>query len=283
MLINYLPHSEGLSLDLKIEKESVKLLVDTGANHSILSMHLFNKLKLSENQIQTLRNVNIITATGESSPCLGQIVLPVVVDKQQILQNFWVADIQNEDILGLDFLSENKCIVTIDPQSLEINSLLVPLSLKNTKDVVHCCRKTILENVVVSSESEIVLAGKSSDKLPPDSYAGIIETHIDKTGVLVAMSLISSDCTQVPLRVAKSSSEPCTIYKNTVVATCEPVDLVNIDHVEPNGSEIKDESLDKTSELSDCMAPVLGCQKQLNEFKWKRSKLCCLNTWPLMR
>lgn len=85
--------------------------------------------------------------------------------------------------------------------SLEINSLLVPSSLKNTKDVVHCCRKTILENVVISHESEIVLAGKNIDKLPPDSYAPIIETHIDKTGVLVAKSLISSDCTQVPLRV----------------------------------------------------------------------------------
>lgn len=208
MLINYLPHSEGLFLDLKIEKESVKLLVDTGANHSILSMHLFNKLNLSENQIQTLRNDNIITATGESSPCLGQIVLPVVVDKQQILQNFRVADIQDEGILGLDFLSENKCIVTIDPPSLEINSLLVPLSLKNTNDVhvVHCCRKTILENVVISPESEIVLAGKIIDKLPPDSYAAIIETHIDKTGVLDAKSLISSDCTQVPLRVANFSS-----------------------------------------------------------------------------
>lgn len=119
MLKIFLPHSEGLFLDLKIEKESAKLLVDTGANHSILTMHLFNKLKLSENQIQTLRNVNIITATGESFPCLGQIVLPVVVDKQQILQNFWVADIQDEGILGLDFLSENKCIVTIDPQVLK--------------------------------------------------------------------------------------------------------------------------------------------------------------------
>lgn len=134
-------------------------------------------------------------------------------------------------------MSENKCIVTIDPPSLEINSLLVPLSLKNTNDVhvFHCCRKTILENVVISPESEIVLAGKIIDKLPPDSYAAIIETHIDKTGVLDAKSLISSDCTQVP-QVANFSSEPFTIYKNTVVATCELADLVNIDHVEPKGS-----------------------------------------------
>lgn len=198
-----------------------------------------------------------------ASPCLGQIVLPVVVDKQQSLQNFLVADIQDEGIIGLDFWSENKCIDTIDPPSLEINSLLVPLSLKNTKDVVHCCRKTILENVVIPPESEIhvVLAGKIIDKLPPDSYAAMVEKHIDKPGVLVAKSLISSDCTQVPLRVSNFSSEPCTIYKNTVLATCEPVDLVNIDHVEPTGSKIKDESLDKTSELPDDMAAVLEVSK----------------------
>lgn len=67
-----------------------------------------------------------------ASPCLGQIVLPVVVDKQQSLQNFLVADIQDEGIIVLDFWSENKCIDTIDPPCLEINSLLVPLSLKNT-------------------------------------------------------------------------------------------------------------------------------------------------------
>lgn len=33
------------------------------------------------------------------------IALPVVLDKQKILQNIWVADIQNKDILGLDLLS----------------------------------------------------------------------------------------------------------------------------------------------------------------------------------
>lgn len=105
----------------------------------------------------------------------------------------------------------------------------------------------------------------------------MVETHIDKTGVLVAKSLISSDCTQVPLRIANFSSEPCTIYKNTVVATCEPVDLVNIDHVEPNGSKTKDESLDKTSELPDYMAPVLEkCQKQLNESQMEEIKTMLL-------
>lgn len=137
------------------------------------------------------------------------------------------------------------------------------MSLKNTKDAVHCCRKTILENVVIPPESEIhvVLAGKIIDKLPPDSYDAMVEKHIDKPGVLVAKTLISSDCTQVPLRVSNFNSEPCTIYKNTVLAISEPVDLVNIDHVEPTGSKIKDESLDKTSELRDYMAAVLEVSK----------------------
>lgn len=37
------------------------------------------------------------------------LALSVVLDKQKILQNIWVADIQNKDINGLDLLSsENK-------------------------------------------------------------------------------------------------------------------------------------------------------------------------------
>lgn len=49
MLINYLLYSEGLFLDLKIEKEFVKLLVDIGVNYSIFLKYLFNKLNLLEN------------------------------------------------------------------------------------------------------------------------------------------------------------------------------------------------------------------------------------------
>lgn len=37
------------------------------------------------------------------------LALSVVLDKQKILQNIWVADIQNKDIIGLDLSSsENK-------------------------------------------------------------------------------------------------------------------------------------------------------------------------------
>ena len=87
--INSLPHEEGLFLDLKIKNEQVKILVDTGANHSILSKHLVEKLKLSGGSIQSLRNTYLITATGESSPCLGRLDLPVSIGNQNLNRHFW--------------------------------------------------------------------------------------------------------------------------------------------------------------------------------------------------
>lgn len=89
---------------------------------------------------------------------------------------------------------ENKCIVIIDFLSLEINSFLVFLFLKNIKDVVYCCRIIIEENVVIFFELEIVLVGKMIDKLLLDSYVVMVEIYIDKIGVFVVKFLILSDC-----------------------------------------------------------------------------------------
>lgn len=68
--------------------------------------------------------------------------------------------------------------------------------LKNIKDVVYCCRKIILENVVIFFELEIyvVLVRKIIDKLLLDSNVVMVEKYIDKLGVFVVKFLILSDC-----------------------------------------------------------------------------------------
>lgn len=57
------------------------------------------------------------------------------------------------------------------------------------------------------------------------------------------------------------SLEFCIIYKNIVLVICEFVDFVNIDYVELIGFKIKDEFLDKISELFDYMVVVLEVLK----------------------
>lgn len=127
------------------------MLVDTGANYSILSRNLVHKLQLAESRITPLKNVKIITATGESSPCIGQINLSIAIGKLVLMQQFIIADIQNEGLLGLDFLSENESVICLDPPSLEMNGLLIPLNKRNdiNRDNLRCCRIAIQETVVV--------------------------------------------------------------------------------------------------------------------------------------
>ena len=96
----------------------------------------------------------------------------------------------------------------------------------NGKVGFKCSRISIKENVVVPPETEMVIPGTIIDKPPAGNYAAIVEMSerlIEKKGILVAMSLISLDKSTIPPRVANFGFDPCTLYKNTVVATCNPV------------------------------------------------------------
>lgn len=51
---------------------------------------------------------------------------------------------------------------------------------------------------------------------------------VEKQGLLIARSLVDPAKGVVPLRVLNLQNEPCKIYKNTIAATCEPVNELDI-------------------------------------------------------
>lgn len=251
------------------------MLVDTGANYSILSRNLVHRLQLAESRITPLQNVKIITATGESSPCIGQINLSIAIGKLVLMQQFIIADIQNEGLLGLDFLSENESVICLDPPSLEMNGLLIPLNKRNdiNRDNLRCCRIAIQETVVVPPETEVIVNGKLIDQISSDSSCGIVESSLailEKKGILVAKALVSPAQSVVPLRIANFGFEPCTIFKNSVVANLDLVDPSCTEFVE-NDEKMKN-SLQKCA-LPDYMDPVVAkCSTHLNESQVEQVK-----------
>jgi hypothetical protein len=50
-------------------------------------------------------NVHLVTATGETSPFIGQINVQISLGKKFYQHNVFIADISNEGILGMDFLA----------------------------------------------------------------------------------------------------------------------------------------------------------------------------------
>jgi hypothetical protein len=108
----------------------------------------------------------IVTATGETSPCIGQISLSIVIGKMELVQ-FIIADIQNEGLLGLDFVSENESVICLDPPSLKVSDLLTPLHKGNdtSRDDPLSCRIATREAIVIPPETKIIVQGQVIDDI----------------------------------------------------------------------------------------------------------------------
>ena len=52
--------------------------------------------------------------------------------------------------------------------------------------------------------------------------------------LILARSLVDTSSDTIPLRVLNPTDCPCTLYKDTVAAMCEPVDLVEAPHIWQN-------------------------------------------------
>ena len=86
-----------------------------------------------------------------------------------------------------------------------------------------CCRECIAEDVEVPPESEMMINAKLIDPYCPDSES-ILEpcpSFVEKTGILTVKCYVCCSDGNLPLYVAKFSSEPCVIRKNTVAAVFE--------------------------------------------------------------
>ena len=66
-------NNEGLFVKAKIEDKYLAFLVDTGANVTILSKNFIDSINPSLVPKITPVNINLITATGDSSPFIAQI------------------------------------------------------------------------------------------------------------------------------------------------------------------------------------------------------------------
>lgn len=83
------------------------MLVDTGDNVTIISENSFMCIDPSQRPQTTPVRSKLITATGASSPFMGQSQVEIQIDNHKFIHDVLIADIQNDVILGIDFLTKN--------------------------------------------------------------------------------------------------------------------------------------------------------------------------------
>ena len=96
-----------------------------------------------------------------------------------------------------------------------------------------CSRIAILKTVEVPHECEIIVEGRPLDKVDSKSI-GILEAtenFVDRSGLLIAKALVCPIFVTVPLRIMNLNHEPFVLYKNTVAAMYEQVEIEKQENV----------------------------------------------------
>ena len=128
-----------------ISGASCEITVDTGSNISIVRPDLLSGV--NQDLFQPVHSY-IRTVTGEQAPIHGKGRLELGIGPLVIPQELWVADIQDQCILGLDFLYPSGSQVNLHDQVLSIGEHQIPLK----SDIIchHqlyvCCKAVLVQD-----------------------------------------------------------------------------------------------------------------------------------------
>ena len=146
----------------KVEEHTCHLTIDTGSNISIIRPDVLSGQE--QKRIQPVSQ-SICTVTGEKAPIQGKGDFHVRIGTQEAVHPMWVADIQDECILGLDFLELHGCMVDLGDNVLHIGGEVIPLQKKGSCSLARlkACRTVLDTNASLSSHSECVASMKVAE------------------------------------------------------------------------------------------------------------------------
>lgn len=137
------------------------MLVDTGATITILRSDLLNCLPRWLTEQMEMVNSSLVTATGERTPFLGKCKVDFNIDSTEIKHEVLFAGIQNEEILGYDFMAKHKCNICLNDFTLTVEGKC-SIPLQSSAVGSNCCRVLIAENTTIPANSEVIISGKPS-------------------------------------------------------------------------------------------------------------------------
>ena len=105
---------------VKIGKQRIRTLVDTGAECSLMHRRIYDQLK----DRPKLRNKKVClqSANGTELKCDGCVNVQICIGGTEMSQDFYVIrDLNRNMILGLDWLKEHNVRIYVDLKCLRIN------------------------------------------------------------------------------------------------------------------------------------------------------------------
>jgi hypothetical protein len=153
------------------------MLIDSGANVSIISKETVQNWPYSTRPVIEAVQCSLHTVTGETSPFHGKAEIEICIGKQKILHEFLIADIKQPAIIGLDFLFKHNCDIMLSKGYITLKGERIPCFMNQKDAPVNCCRIAVTETVVIPPETEVIVEGKPLDSLSRDRDC-LIESNL---------------------------------------------------------------------------------------------------------
>ena len=203
------------------------MVVETGSNISIVRPDILRRSAFAGKVNIEPVNGNVRTVTGDTTPVRGKGKGKIRIGSTEREHELWVADIENECIIGLDFLTTYDCVVNVAGASLRIGLEEVQLRRVGATSRPQCRRVVLVETYTIPPRSEALLPAKLDEIGDVNEAWGSVSPttkRILPNDVLVGRTLVDLRNSSFPVRVANVSDSSRTIRKGTELATCEMVE-----------------------------------------------------------
>ncbi|GBN28933.1 hypothetical protein AVEN_262199-1 [Araneus ventricosus] len=234
------------------------MLVDTGANVTLLRTDLAQKLK--EQLIYTAPNISLKTATGEKTEIRRKLDASIECGSRKFNHRIYVADITDPCILDMDFLQKFNFTVDLEKNEIQTGGLEIPLfsaSVQHSK----CAPYWPKRELKYQQDQNILFR-----EFPKFRYAvRNFPSQASKKGVFVAATLVDLEMEAIPVRVLNLNNKPKILDKGHVIATCEPVVDIVASPQEFSGAQHLPSTLENFQILNEEQRTTV--RKLLNEFQ----------------
>ena len=247
-----------------IEGNSCQITVDTGSDISLIRPDVL-KLKL-EAPMTPVKDSRLRTVTGTTTPLQSKVDLKLQLGNLTTHHTFYLADIADECILGMDYLKPAGAVLDLGKGLMTIGDEKISLTGAKKDDEPVCRRVVAAVTTALPPKSEAVIPVKLVDQ-GKDWKPGWGLLHSNhacpKNGLLVGRTLVDLTHEVLPIRVMNMTTGTQKIKKGSDLARCELVEgIIKEDTPPPINSNKLRELPDHVKDLYERSAKNLSISQR---------------------
>ena len=238
----------------KVSGLAVGMLIDSGASVSVLSTALWDNLHRVDPRWTLLStDCCVRTVSGARASVRGRLVLEVEFAGQFYVHQFIVMDIQEDIILGLDFVHKYDVDCDWKRGVLRLKGTEVQACRRYTLGDGNDRRLVAIRQTVVPAGTQVVVEAAITEDclggLPDWGLTSSAQKSVEKYGVMAGAALVDPRNSLIPVPVINPGDTDVVLPRHSLLGYLEPVC-----HVTPHGG-----AMQTTSPMEEVVEVTRGC------------------------